>query len=106
MEEVAGGRLNVPVANPVPKCPKPRKLVGDLAASPGEGFSGFSDLRIGELYVHFWEGSQTTLERLAGWGFNQGTLPTRWGTQLNGNFSSVISLITPDTASPLAGEPN
>ncbi|MGA1133411.1 MAG: hypothetical protein ACO31I_14335, partial [Prochlorotrichaceae cyanobacterium] len=49
---------NVPVANPAPKYPKPRKLVADLAAFPGEGFSDFSSLFVCTLYAHLREGSQ------------------------------------------------
>ena len=52
-----------------------------------------------------WGGSQMGLEICSRVGFNRDTLPTRWGTQLNGNFCLILRNLS-ISASPLAGEPN
>ncbi len=76
---------NVPVANPKAKCPKRRKLVRDLAALRSKGFRGCEGLKKFAIVLLSWGGSQTALEICSRVGFNRGTLPTRWGNQLNGN---------------------
>jgi hypothetical protein len=72
------------------KCLKPNQIVRSFDAMLYKALNAILTLNFHEFSASINPASQTSARNFDGFGFNIGTIPTRWGYHLNGNIMRLF----------------